>query len=140
MKLVIFYEKPGCATNAKQKKSIRDAGYFVIERDLLNNEMSKETLYEFFKDKPVHEWFNPNAPKITSKEIDPFSFRKDEALELLFHEPILIKRPLMIIDNQMICGFENDYIEKLLNIKFKLKLFAECSSQLHPCPTPSSIS
>ena len=135
MKLVIFYEKPGCATNTKQKKSIRDAGYFVIERDLLNNEMSKEMLYEFVKDKPVHEWFNVNAPKIKSKEIDPLSFSKDEALELILKEPILIKRPLMVIGDNKICGFDSGRIEKILNIKFQTKVSTECSSTLHFCPT-----
>ncbi len=135
MKLVIFYEKPGCATNSKQKKSIRDAGYLIIERDLLNNELDKETLYEFVKDKPVHEWFNVNAPKIKSKEIDPLGFSEDEALELILKEPILIKRPLMVIGGQKICGFDSELVEQLLNIKFHSKVTTECSSKLHFCPT-----
>ena len=135
MKLVIFYEKPGCATNSKQKKSIRDAGYLVIERDLLNNEMSKETLYEFVKDKPVNEWFNVNAPKIKNREIDPLSLNEQDALELILNEPILIKRPLMVIDNQKICGFDSERIEKILNTKFQTEVSVECSSKLHFCPT-----
>lgn len=135
MKLVIFYEKPGCATNTKQKKSIRDAGYFVIERDLLNNEMSKEMLYEFVKDKPVSEWFNVNAPKIKNKEIDPSLFNEQDALDLFLKEPILIKRPLMVIGDQKFCGFDSGRIEKILNIKFQTKVSTECSSKLHFCPT-----
>ncbi|MBU0632956.1 arsenate reductase family protein [bacterium] len=137
MKLVIFYEKPGCATNTKQKKSIRDAGYLVIERDLLNNEMSKETLYEFVKDKPVAEWFNVNAPKIKNKEIDPSNLNQEEALELILNEPILIKRPLMVIGDHKICGFDQEYIENFLNMKFKSEVSTECSSKLHFCATPA---
>lgn len=134
-KVVIFYEKPGCATNTKQKKSIREAGCFIIERDLLNNELDKDTLYEFLKEQPVHEWFNPNAPKVKEKEVDPLAFEKDSALELLLKEPLLIKRPLMVIGNQKLCGFDNMRVQKLLNTEFAEEVSSECSSSTHFCAT-----
>ena len=35
MATVIFYEKPGCVGNAKQKRLLADAGHEVVPRDLL---------------------------------------------------------------------------------------------------------
>jgi nitrogenase-associated protein len=137
MKVVVFYEKPGCATNAKQKKSIREAGYFVIERDLLNNGLDKETLYDFLKDYPVHEWFNQNAPKVRDKEIDPFAYEKESALKILLEEPLLIKRPLMVIGSKKLCGFDQEQVQKLLQTEFQEEVATECSSNLHFCPKPS---
>lgn len=134
--VVIFYEKPGCVTNAKQKKSFREAGCFVIERDLLNNGFDKGILYSFLKEKPVHEWFNPNAPKVKDKEVNPAAFDKDTALELLLREPILIKRPLMIISGIKLCGFDGERVQKLLNKEFAQEITTECSSISHFCSAP----
>ncbi len=119
MNIVIFYKKPGCVTNAKQKQSLRRAGCTVIERNLLKHDMNEKDLLGFFEGKPVHEWFNPNAPKIKEGKLDPYSISKEEAIESLINEPILIRRPLLIAKNQKILGFSQEYLEKLLNVKLE---------------------
>jgi len=135
MNVIIFYEKPGCSTNKKQKKLLRDAGNVLIERDLLNHGMSADELYSFFQHKPVEEWFNPNAPQIKRGMINTKSLSKKEAINLLFMEPILIKRPLMLIKDHRISGFEQIKIESLLNISFSSTLSNVCSSHKEVCNT-----
>jgi len=133
MKVVIFYEKPGCSTNKKQKKNLKQEGCFVIERNLLQHGMSAAELRSFFDDMEVKEWFNPNAPKIKTGEIDLSTMSKESALNLFFMDPILIKRPLMIINNKRICGFDQDYIESLLGISLKEKDSHVCSADTESC-------
>mgnify|MGYP000527744403 CR=1 FL=1 len=86
MSLIIFYEKHGCKTNAKQKQSFRDAGCKIIERDLLNHGMSKEELHEFFKNMPVTKWFNPSAPLIKSGKINPVFLKLNVPITMTKHE------------------------------------------------------
>jgi len=126
--VVTFFEKPGCSTNAKQKQSLIKAGCMLIERNLLDNGMNKKELIEFFNDLPINEWFNPNAPKIKSSVIDPSKMDQDEILELFMKEPILIKRPLLIINGNKICGFEQNKIEALLDIQLSTKVSNNCSN------------
>lgn len=127
MKLILFYEKPGCSTNAKQKKSLKDTGYMVITRNILELEMHKEELFSYLKNKPLQEWFNPSAPKIKSGEIDPKDFSSQEALGLLLREPILIRRPLININGHHMCGFDMKAIENALGFSLKDQLDENCS-------------
>ena len=129
MKFIIFYEKPGCKTNEKQKQSFRDAGCKIIERDLLNHGLSDVELHEFFKNMPVTKWFNPSAPQIKKGEINPVELDKETALKMLMENPILIRRPLMIIKGKKLCGFNKWFIEKLLDIKMGLNPSMKCESQ-----------
>jgi len=133
MKIVLFYEKPGCATNAKQKKYLRSVGCSVIERNLLESGLTRSELKAFFAHMPVKTWFNPNAPKVKSGEVDPSAMNETAALELLLLEPILIKRPLMVISNKKLCGFEQEKVDALLDITSQFKVQSACSSESESC-------
>jgi nitrogenase-associated protein len=135
MKFVIFYEKPGCSTNSKQKQSLERAGCILIVKNLLENEMSLEELSTYLENRPVHEWFNPNAPALKNGEIDPYNYKKEEALALLFYNPILIRRPLISIEGHKICGFDKKKIEDILCIKLDIANEEKCTSKT-ACPTP----
>jgi len=126
MKFIIFYEKPGCLTNEKQKKALRDAGYKVIARDLLNNDMSEEELHEFFKKMPVTKWFNPNAREIKSGSINPVNLDEKTALTMIKNNPILLRRPLLIIGEKKLCGFNQWFIEKTMKVEFNTKVSNQC--------------
>lgn len=126
MKFVIFYEKPGCLTNARQKEALRGAGYKVIERDLLNHGMSEAELYEFFKNMPVTKWFNPNAPQIKKGQVLPVDLTPQEALTMITKNPILLRRPLMIIGDRKLCGFNQWFIEKSFKVELNTKVSNQC--------------
>ncbi|MBN2816526.1 MAG: arsenate reductase family protein [Campylobacterales bacterium] len=132
MNLIIFYEKPGCKTNAKQKQSFREAGCKVIERDLINHGLEREELHEFFKNMPITKWFNPSAPLIKNGKINLSTLDKESALDMLMENPILIRRPLMIIKGRKLCGFNKWFVEKLLDIKMPLKPSMKCETFSKP--------
>lgn len=114
VKLVVFYEKPYCAANAKQKQILRQSGCTLIERNLLEHGLDRETLRSFMEGKAIPEWFNPAAPMIKSGLIDPQSVSELEAIEMLMNDPILIRRPLMIIGNEKLCGFDAAKVSEVL--------------------------
>ncbi len=136
MKIVIFYEKPGCSTNTRQKKILRQSGCIVIERDLLNNGLNKEELRSFFGNKPVAEWFNINAPHIKNGQVKPSTLDELTALELLQRLPILIKRPLIITGNRRLSGFDKRELESLMDVTLIEDAPTECTSSHESCPTP----
>ena len=115
MKLVIFYEKPFCAANAKQKEILRKSGCTLIERNLLEHALDADALRSFMGKKAVNEWFNPAAPAIKNGLISPESLEESAALELLMGDPILIRRPLMIIGIEKLCGFDADKVSEVLD-------------------------
>jgi len=109
-----FYEKPGCAGNARQKKMLERAGVELEVRDLLSEPWSDVRLMEFFEGVPVPAWFNPNAPDVKSGAIDVNSLDKEAALTRLIAEPILIKRPLIEYKGESILGFDLSRIQRLV--------------------------
>ena len=139
MKLVIFYEKPGCSANAKQKRSLQKVGCMLIVKSLLDHHMSKDELLSYLEQRDVAEWFNPNAPAVKKGEIDPESFTKEEALSLLFSDPILIRRPLISVDGYRMCGFDKKRIEEILEVNLDIVKDEKCTSNT-ACSSPVSSS
>lgn len=115
VKLVVFYEKPFCAANAKQKQILRQSGCTLIERNLLEHGLDAEALRSFMGDNKVEDWFNPAAPAIKNGEIFPETLDEASAMELLMANPILIRRPLMVIGSEKLCGFDEKKVSEILD-------------------------
>lgn len=129
---VNFFEKPGCITNAKQKKLLRRAGVEIIAKDLLTHGWSKEELLSFLADTPVTAWFNQNAPAIKLKQVQPESLSEQQALKELIDDPILIRRPLIDVNGHKMCGFQTDILANLLG----LPLATLDGSNMESCSNP----
>lgn len=114
---VIFYEKPRCATNARQRQVLEAAGHDVLARNLLSEPWTAQRLREFFAEVPVAEWFNPNAPRIKSGAVDPAALTPEGALTLLLAEPLLIRRPLLEIGDARIAGFDESRLRELIGLE-----------------------
>jgi len=114
---VIFYEKTGCAGNQRQKKVLISQGIKFEVRSLLDTTWDARSLSDFFEDLPKTQIVNESAPKIKNNEIDVDTLSKDELISLMCKDPILIKRPLLEIDEEKVCGFDIEKINQILNSK-----------------------
>ena len=120
MATVVFYEKPGCASNTRQKVLLAAAGHTVLARSLLTEKWSAARLRDFFGTLPVAEWFNPSAPRITSGEVLPDALTEDAALGLMLADPLLIRRPLMDVDGECRVGFDQDAVDRWIGLASKM--------------------
>lgn len=106
MACIIFYEKPGCMNNTRQKQLLQASGHEVIACNLLTEPWTTERLQSFFQGLPLEKWFNPAAPRIKQKEVVPTNLSESEALALMLEDPLLIRRPLMVCEGQSKVGFD----------------------------------
>jgi nitrogenase-associated protein len=113
---VIFYEKPGCANNARQKQLLEKAGHRLEVRDLLAEAWTGEGLRSYFGARPVTEWFNKAAPRVKNSEVDPTRLTEVEALALMLAEPILIRRPLIEALGARVAGFDQAAIDAWIGL------------------------
>ena len=111
---VIFYEKPGCINNTRQKKLLTEAGHQLDERNLLTEPWTAAKLLAFFNNLPVNAWFNQSAPAVKSGEVDPDVLTAEQAIHCMLADPLLIRRPLMEIGDRKIVGFETEQLSELL--------------------------
>jgi nitrogenase-associated protein len=116
MTQVIFYEKPGCANNARQKLMLTAAGHELELHNLLTEPWSAEKLLGFFGSTPVALWFNRAAPKVKSGEINPETLDAATALALMLADPILIRRPLIQAEGRKMVGFDAATIEDWIGL------------------------
>jgi nitrogenase-associated protein len=134
---VVFYQKPGCRTNARQKAALEAAGHTVLAKDLLTEPWTAERLLGFFTGTPVASWFNPAAPRVKSGEVDPTTMDIVAALAQMLRDPLLIRRPLVEADGDKCAGFDRAPVTALLAHATDRSDEA-CSrpNAAMPCPTP----
>ncbi|MES5486144.1 ArsC/Spx/MgsR family protein [Bradyrhizobium sp. INPA03-11B] len=113
MATIIFYQKGGCATNARQIRSLTAAGHHVIAKDILKEPWRTEELRSFFGHTPVASWFNRAAPRIKSGEVNPDTIDAASALALMLGDPLLIRRPLIDADGAKCAGFDREPVLSL---------------------------
>ena len=129
MATVIFFEKPGCINNTRQKLWLAASGHKVLSKDLLKEKWRKEELRMFFGELPVALWFNPSAPRIKSGEVVPSELDEAAALSMMVAEPLLIRRPLMKVGDICRVGFDEDSVRSWVGLND-----AKPSGNLESCP------
>lgn len=144
---LVFYEKPGCGGNAKQRALLEAAGHTLERRNLLATAWSRDTLLAFLAPLPVAQWFNRAAPRVKSGEIVPEQLAADAALALLLAQPLLIRRPLMLqVDpqgnSQRLVGFDTAEVERFVGLSAPTHTPASlegcaAASPLASCHTPA---
>jgi nitrogenase-associated protein len=117
MATVVFYEKPGCINNTKQKALLLAAGHTLEVHNLLTEPWTVEKLQTFFAEMPVTEWFNRTAPQVKSGEVVPEQLNAETALALMVENPILIRRPLMQVDDRRVVGFETEHVDRWIGLQ-----------------------
>lgn len=117
MAKVIFWEKPGCQGNARQKEILLASGHELEVRNLLTEAWTEEELARFFGSRPVAEWFNMTNPKVKAGEIAPSRVGREEALEMMVAEPLLIVRPLMQVGEERLAGFDVGMVHNWIGLK-----------------------
>ncbi len=127
---LIFYEKPGCVGNRRQKKLLLNLGYQLVVRDLLSEVWTAEGLRPFFADRPVAQWFNDSAHQVKDGTIDIHALDEEQALQLMLAEPILIRRPLMQFGEVRQSGFVAGPVLEVLGVVL------DPDKDLQSCPVP----
>jgi len=139
---VVFYEKPGCLTNLKQKQLLVALGHRVAVRDLLAEPWSAERLRSFFGERPVPDWFNPTAPKVRNGQIDPAALDAEGALATMLADPLLIRRPLIETRAGRCAGFDAHPLLAALGVRTdgsdELTACSRLGEAEPVCPTPET--
>ncbi len=134
---VIFYEKPGCGGNARQKKALSESGHHVEARDLVGRPWTEAELQGFFGSRPVAEWFNRAHPKVKAGEVVPESMSAEQALALMLAEPLYIRRPLLQVGDRCEAGWDESLVDGWIGLA-RAEVSEGCPKDGGdaPCPTP----
>ena len=114
----INYNK--CSTCKKAKKFLDDNNIDYIDRQIKENNLTYDEIKEIISkyNIPIKKLFNTSG--ILYREMDLknklFNMKEDEMIKLLSSDGMLVKRPIIISDNNILIGFkESKWKEELLN-------------------------
>lgn len=133
MAKIIFWEKPGCRGNSRQKEILRASGHQLEVRDLLSESWTESSLASFFGERPVADWFNISNPRVKSGELKPGDISAETALKMMVAEPLLICRPLLQVGNERLAGFDVKQVHNWVGLK--LDTVGERDPKNCPCVT-----
>ena len=138
---IVFFEKPGCGGNARQRSTLEAAGHTLERRDPLTAHWTPERLLAFLAPLPVSDWFNRAAPRVKRGEVRPDALDADTALALLLKEPLLIRRPLMqrTDNHSRHVGFDTAAVDAWLGLgtnPASARSLEGCTSPAQSCAVP----
>ena len=133
MASIIFYEKPGCKGNSRQKEILLASGHDLDVRDLLTTPWTADELSLFFGERPVADWFNITNPRVKSGELVPSEITAEDALAMMVEEPLLIVRPLMQVGQRRMAGFDVQQVHNWVGLA--LDSVGERDPKNCPCVT-----
>ena len=116
---MLFLQYPPCSTCKKVKKWLDDHGISYQDRHIKENNPSYEELKEWQEKSglPLKKFFNTSGLLYKSMELKsklPI-MTEDEQLRLLASDGMLVKRPILVLDNTVLVGFkENEWETALL--------------------------
>ncbi len=136
---LVFYEKPGCVGNQRQKNMLLGLGHQLVVRDLLSEAWTAEGLRPFFGDRPVAQWFNDSAHQVKDGSIDIHAVDEAQALQLMLAEPMLIRRPLMQFGEVRQSGFVPGPVLDALGVVLNPDKDLQTCPMPEPSPTCSEV-
>ena len=115
---MLFIEYPKCTTCIKAKSFLQLNNYSFIDRNIKENNPTKEELIKWHKESglPLKKLFNTSGllyKELGLKEkLDKMS--DDEKYELLASNGMLVKRPILVTKKVVTFGFKEDIWQDLL--------------------------
>lgn len=117
--VMLLIQYPKCSTCRKAKKWLDAHNITYTERHIAEDNPSYGELKEWFKKSglPLKRFFNTSGmlyKEMQLKDKLP-AMSEEEQLKLLATNGMLVKRPLIVNDNEVLTGFkEAEWTEKLL--------------------------
>lgn len=114
---MLFVCYPKCTTCQKAKKWLSERGMEFEERDIKEDNPTKEELTAWYQKSglPLKRFFNTSGMLYKEMQLkDKLSdMSEDEQLSLLATDGMLVKRPIVVTEEKVLVGFKEKEWENL---------------------------
>lgn len=108
---------PKCTTCQKAKKFLDENGIKYDERNIKEQNPTLDELKKWHKQSglPLKKFFNTSGQLYRSMELSKKlpSMSEDEQFALLASDGMMVKRPIIVTDSEVLVGFKESEWEKL---------------------------
>lgn len=74
----------------------------VTERDFFKQKFTVDELKALLGGRPARDVFAAKSPSVKKLGLDPATMSDDEMLEWIVKEPRLLRRPILVVDGQLV--------------------------------------
>ena len=107
---MLFIEYPKCSTCKKAKKYLDDNNISYEDRNIKDNNPTKDELKKYIElsNKDINNFFNTSGLKYRELNLKDKlkSMTFDEKLDLLSTDGMLVKRPIIVNEKNVLVGFK----------------------------------
>jgi len=116
---MVFLQYPPCTTCKKAKAFLDSKGIGYTDRHIKEENPSFEELQQWYKQSglPLKKFFNTSGLLYKSMELKDKlpGMSEQEQLQLLSSDGMLVKRPILILDDTVLVGFRQAEWEAALS-------------------------
>lgn len=108
----LFIEYPKCSTCKKTKKWLEDNNIQFADRNIIDETPTAKELTVWIERSglDIRKWFNTSGLKYKELNLKEKlnNMSDQEKIELLASDGMLIKRPVLVSDKEILIGFKED--------------------------------
>lgn len=116
---MLLIEYPKCSTCQKAKKYLDSKNIKYVDRNIVVDKLNKEELDKLIKksQKDINKFFNTSGLKYRELKLKDKlpNMSYEEKLEILSTDGMLVKRPLLDLDDTVLIGFKEKEWENISN-------------------------
>ena len=116
---MLFVCYPKCSTCKKARKWLEENGIAFDERDIKEDNPTRKELVKWHKQSglPLRKFFNTSGMLYRDLQLKDKlpTMSEDEMYELLASNGMLVKRPLLVLDDTVLVGFREKEWAALLD-------------------------
>ena len=110
--MIQIYTTPSCASCRKAKKWFDQYKIPYSEKNIFSIKLSKEDIYKMLanSENGFEDIISTRSKVFKEKQLDPDSMSTQELVEFIIANPSILKRPIIIDDNELQVGYNNEDI------------------------------
>ena len=114
----LFIEYPKCTTCRKAKKFLTENNVDFEDRDIVLNNPTEEELGKWIKlsGLEIKKFFNTSGVLYREMNLKGKikTMSKEEMIEILSTNGMLVKRPLLVMDDKVLVGFKEENYKEII--------------------------
>ena len=116
---ILFIEYPRCSTSIRISIWLEDNNVEFVDRHIVEDTPTEKELNAWIKlsNKEIKKWFNTSGLKYKELNLKDKlnSMTDNEKISLLSSDGMLIKRPILVLKDNVLIGFKEDEWKKFIN-------------------------
>ena len=129
--MIKLYTSPSCLSCRKVKKYFNKYNIPYVEKNILHNKLSREDIFKMLvnSENGFEDIISLRSKVFKESSVDLESMKIHELVDFIVDNPTILKRPIIVTDDEIQVGYNDDDITLFLPQELRER---ECSFCLGP--------